>query len=76
MDITSVMFLINAKKAKLEEKFKNDERIDEFEIEDLDKNDQRKDVMIILNTPINHKYLTQMLESVVEGVEEKAIKVE
>ena len=76
MDITSVMFLINAKKAKLEEKFKNDERIDEFEIEDLDKNDQRKDVMIILNTPINHKYLTQMLESVVDGVEEKAIKVE
>ena len=76
MDITSVMFLINAKKAKLEEKFKNDERIDEFEIEDLDKNDQRKDVMIILNTPINHKYLTEMLESVVEGVEEKAINVE
>ena len=76
MDITSVMFLINAKKAKLEEKFKKDERIDEFEIEDLDKNDQRKDVMIILNTPINHKYLTEMLESVVEGVEEKAIKVE
>ena len=76
MDITSVMFLINAKKAKLEEKFKNDERIDEFEIEDLDKNDQRKDVMIILNTPINQKYLTQMLESVVDGVEEKAIKVE
>ena len=76
MDITSVMFLINAKKAKLEEKFKKDERIDEFEIEDLDKNDQRKDVMIILNTPINHKYLTEMLESVVDGVEEKAIKVE
>ena len=76
MDITSVMFLINAKKAALEDKLKNDERIEEFEIEDLDKNDQRKDVMVILKTPINHKYLTEMLNSIVEGVEEKVINVE
>ncbi|NOR84704.1 hypothetical protein GQ473_01160 [archaeon] len=76
MDITSIMFLINAKKTVLEEKLKNDERIEEFEMEELDKNDQRKDVMIILKTPINHKYLTEMLLSIVDGVEEKAINVE
>lgn len=76
MEVTSIMFLINAKKDELVKALKNDERIEEYDMEELDKKDNRKDVMIILKTPINHKYIGEMLSSLVDGVEQGTVQVE
>lgn len=63
MDITSVGILVDEKRSVLETKLKNDD-IDEFDIEDLDKVDQRKDVMIIFKNQIDVRYLPDKLHGI------------
>lgn len=63
MDITSVGILVDEKRSVLETKLKNDD-IDEFDIEDLDKVDQRKDVMIIFKNQIDVRYLPDRLHGI------------
>lgn len=61
MDITSVGILVDEKRSVLEAKLKNDD-IDDFDIQDLDKADQRKDVMIIFKNQIDVRYLPDKLQ--------------
>ncbi len=63
MDITRVGILVDEKRSVLETKLKNDD-IDEFDIEDLDKVDQRKDVMIIFKNQIDVRYLPDRLHGI------------
>lgn len=63
MDITSVGILVDEKRSVLETKLKNDD-IDDFDIQDLDKADQRKDVMIIFKNQIDVRYLPDRLHGI------------
>jgi len=63
MDITSVGILVDEKRSVLEAKLKNDD-IDDFDIQDLDKIDQRKDVMIIFKNQIDVRYLPSKLHGI------------
>lgn len=60
MDVTSVGILVDEKRSVLESRLKNDD-IDDFDIQDLDKADQRKDVMIIFKNQIDVRYLPDRL---------------
>ncbi len=60
MDVTSVGIMVDEKRSVLESKLKNDD-IDDFDIEDLDKTDNRKDVMIIFKNQIDVRYLPDKL---------------
>ena len=60
MDVTSVGIMVDEKRSVLESKLKNDE-IDDFDIEDLDKTDNRKDIMIIFKNQIDVRYLADKL---------------
>ena len=60
MDVTSVGLLIDEKRSVLEKKLNNSE-VDDFDIEDLDKNDGRKDVMIIFKDSVDARYIYQKL---------------
>lgn len=60
MDITSVNLLVDEKRTVLEKKLKNPE-VDEFDIEDLDKTDSRKDVVIIFKDVVDARYVYQKL---------------
>ncbi|MEA3343987.1 MAG: hypothetical protein U9Q92_07550 [archaeon] len=63
MDITSVGILVDEKRSVLEAKLKNDD-IDDFDIQDLDKADQRKDVMITFKNQIDVRYLPGKLHGI------------
>ncbi len=62
--ITTLSFLINIPRAELEEKLKNNEYIDEFEIEELDDKDIRKDVFIIFKNPVDIRYLPNVISEI------------
>lgn len=61
MEVTSVSFLIDEKKAELEKKIKASGLIDDYEIEELDKVDGRKDVTISFKEPVNARFLRDIL---------------
>ncbi len=63
MDVTSVGIMVDEKRSVLESKLKNDD-IDDFDIEDLDKTDNRKDVMIIFKNQIDVRYLADKLHEI------------
>lgn len=63
MDITSVNLLVDEKRSVLEKKLKNPE-VDEFDIEDLDKKDCRKDVVIIFKDVVDARYVYQKLHDI------------
>ena len=60
MDVTSISILIDEKRTVLEKKLKHGD-IDDFDIEDLDKVDGRKDVMIIFKDAVDARYLYKKL---------------
>lgn len=63
MEITSVGILVDEKRAVLEKKLKHDD-IDDFDLEDLDKVDARKDIMIIFKNAIEVRYLPDKLHEI------------
>ena len=64
MEVLSLEIIVDDKKKVLEEKLKNAENIDSFEIEDLDKIDARKSIVIFLKEPVNINYINQLLVSI------------
>ena len=61
VQITTASFLINMPRAELESLLNNNEYIDDFEIEDLDKKDTRKEVFIVFKNPIALKYFSEVV---------------
>jgi len=59
--VTTISVLINKPKKELEEMLKNSEYVDDFEIEDLDKEDLRKEVFIVLKNPIDLRFVSKVL---------------
>ncbi|MCK5299860.1 MAG: hypothetical protein KAJ54_01810 [Candidatus Aenigmarchaeota archaeon] len=57
MFVTTVEFVVDIAKKELEDKLKAADNVDEFDIEDLDKNDRRKNILIRFNNPVDMKYL-------------------
>ncbi len=66
IQITSISFLINMQREELEEKLRGNEYIDEFEVEDLDDKDIRKDVFIIFKNPVDSKYVNDILREILQ----------
>ena len=73
MEVLSLEIIVDDKKKVLEEKLKGAENIDSFEIEDLDKIDARKSVVIFLKEPVNINYINQLLVSVLGEHKAKVI---
>ncbi len=76
MLVTAMGILINAKKKDLEEKLTSSEQIADFDIEDLDKNDRMKDVMVSLRNPTDLKFASEALEGLLGGIAVKTNEVE
>ncbi len=66
VQITSISFLINMQREELERKLRDNEYVDEFEIEDLDDKDVRKDVFIIFKNPVDSKYVNDILKEILK----------
>ncbi|MBW6451210.1 MAG: hypothetical protein K0B02_00585 [DPANN group archaeon] len=66
MNVTSIEFTANIKKSVLEDVIKKIDIIEEFDIEELDKNDGMKDIIISFSNPINIKYLTEALKPLID----------
>ncbi len=62
--VTTVSFLINSSRSELENLLKNNEYVDDYEIEDLDDKDIRKDVFVIFKNPIDIRYLSNILQDI------------
>ncbi|NOQ56173.1 MAG: hypothetical protein GQ477_05210 [Nanohaloarchaea archaeon] len=73
MEVLSLEIIVDDKKKVLEEKLKGAENIDSFEIEDLDKIDARKSIVIFLKEPVNINYINQLLVSVLGEHKTKVI---
>lgn len=73
MEITTVGFLANAKRSELEKILKSSDMIDDFDIEELDKIDGRKDVMLVFKTPIDAKYVGSKLNELLGKIEKKMV---
>ncbi|MCK5594101.1 MAG: hypothetical protein KAI18_02555 [Candidatus Aenigmarchaeota archaeon] len=73
MEVLSLEIIVDDKKKVLEGKLKGAENIDSFEIEDLDKIDARKSVVIFLKEPVNINYINQLLVSVLGEHKAKVI---
>ena len=57
MFVTTVEFVVDIAKKELEDKLKAADNVDEFDIEELDKNDRRKNILVRFNNPVDMKYL-------------------
>ena len=73
MEVLSLEIIVDDKKKVLEEKLKGAENIDSFEIENLDKIDARKSIVIFLKEPVNINYINQLLVSVLGEHKTKVI---
>ncbi|MBW6462420.1 MAG: hypothetical protein K0B07_05220 [DPANN group archaeon] len=73
MEVLSLEIIIDDKKKVLEEKLSGADNIDSFEIEDLDKIDVRKSIVIFLKEPVNINYINQLLVSVLGEHKAKVI---
>ena len=71
MQITTVGFLSNIKRAELDKKLSSAENIDDFDIENLDKADGMKDVMVVFKEPVDAKFLGEELTELLGGLEKK-----
>ncbi len=65
MDVTTISLLVDKKRDELENALKNSDYVDEFEIEDLDKQDVRKDVFIAFSSPVSLKYVNDLLKDII-----------
>ncbi|MEA3229532.1 MAG: hypothetical protein U9P44_01330 [archaeon] len=73
MEILSVELVIDDKRKVLEDKIGKADNIDNFDIEDLDKNDERKSLVIFFKEPININYISKYLISVLGEHKAKVI---
>ena len=71
MEVTSVGFLANAKRSELEKTLKGSSLVDDYDIEDLDKVDGKKDIMLIFKTPIDSKFVGPRLQEILGKLEKK-----
>ena len=74
MEVLSLEIIIDDKRASLDALLKKAENIDSFEIEDLDKADERKSVVIFFKEPININYINSFLISVLGEHKAKVIE--
>lgn len=65
MEITSVSFLIDQKRAVLEKKLSSSALVDDYDIEDLDKTDSRKDVVVTFKEPVSVRFIQETLKKIV-----------
>lgn len=59
--MTTFSVLINKSRKELEDVLTNNEYVDDFEIEDLDKEDIRKEVFVVLKNPIDLRFVCEVL---------------
>ena len=71
MQITTVGFLSNIKRAELEKKLSSTDNIDDFDIENLDKADGMKDVMVVFKEPVDAKFIGAEMTELLGGLEKK-----
>ena len=64
MEVLSLEIIVDEKHAELGKKLKDADNIDSFEVEDLDKQDGRKSVVIFIKEPVNINYVNQFLTSI------------
>ncbi|NOQ37885.1 hypothetical protein GQ472_03270 [archaeon] len=74
MEVLSLEIIIDDKRSALDALLKKAENIDSFEIEDLDKTDARKSVVIFFKEPININYINSFLVSVLGEHKAKVIE--
>lgn len=68
MQVTSISLLVRAKRSELESKLKNNGEIDDFDIQDLDKADEMKDVMISFTNPVDLKYASESIQDLLKDI--------
>jgi len=76
MQITTVGFLSNIKRADLEKKLSSAGNVDDFDIESLDKADGMKDIMVVFKEPVDAKFLGAELTELLGGLEKKMVSEE
>ena len=74
MEVLSLEIIIDEKQSALDAALKKAENIDSFEIEDLDKTDARKSVVLFFKEPININYINSFLISVLGEHKAKVIE--
>ncbi|MCK5234663.1 MAG: hypothetical protein KAI51_00055 [Candidatus Aenigmarchaeota archaeon] len=74
MEVLSLEIIIDEKHSALDAALKKAENIDSFEIEDLDKTDARKSVVLFFKEPININYINSFLISVLGEHKAKVIE--
>ncbi len=74
MEALSLEMIMDEKKAVLEAALKKADNIETFEIDSLDKKDERKSVVMYFKEPVNINYVHKYLVSVLG--EHKAKKIE
>ena len=71
MEITTVGFLATIKRVDVEKTLKSSALVDDYDIEDLDKVDGKKDIMIVFKTPIDSKFVGPKLQELLGKFEKK-----
>ena len=61
IQVTTASFLVNMSKVDLENLLNGNEYVDDFEIEELDKEDRRKEVFVVFKNPIDLKYFSNVV---------------
>ena len=64
MKVSMVEVIIDAKRKDIENSLKNNEYVDDFEIEDLDNKDIRKSVVIVFREVVDSKFLDNVLKNI------------
>lgn len=75
MEITTVVLIVDEKRAVLEKALKNP-LVDDHEIEDLDKKDGRKEVVVCFANPVESKYVNGVLSDIFGGIGTKKVSEE
>ena len=73
MEVTAIGFLASIKRSELERVLKASDIVDDFDIEDLDKVDGKKDIMLMLKEPIDAKYIGETLSDLLGKLEKKIV---
>jgi len=64
MKVSMIEVIIDAKRKDIENSLKNNEYVDDFEIEDLDNKDIRKSVVIVFREVVDSKFLDNVLKNI------------
>lgn len=76
MLVTSMGLLVNGERKRFESTLKQSDIIDDFDIVDLDKNDNKKDIMISFKDPVDIRFLAGALESLAGAAKRVSIVIE